>query len=219
MQWNVDDDTLEVCLGGDKEVPNKITQRVVLCFVESVFDPLGLFAPFMLRMRNLLKTIWAKCGQQWDDKIEDEDKHRFLDWVKEIAQLKDMPLERRYFDKRYNKKDLHIFSDASLESMCIVAYLRAEDEDGGELSFVIGKFSIAPLKQQTIPKLELQAALYSVRLRQLITEDHDIQIQTVTHWTDSMTVLQWFLSAHKKQQVFLAKRVGEIPDQSTVDEW
>ena len=103
--------------------------------------------------------------------------------------------------------------------MCIVAYLRVEDEDGVELSFVIGKCRIAQMKQQTIPKLELQAALYSVRLRQLITEEHDIQIQTVAHWTESMTVLQRLHSAHKRQQVFVANRVGEILDQSTVDEW
>ena len=218
MQWNVDNDTLEVCRGGDKELPIKITQRVVLSFVASVFDPLGLFAPFTMRMRVLLKTIWAKSGQQWDDKIDTEEQ-QFLDWVKELAELKNMPLKRRYFEKRYKKIDLHIFSDASLESMCIVAYLRAEDDEGVELSFVIGKCRIAPMKQQTIPKLELQAALYSVRLRELITENHDIQIQTVTHWTDSMTVLQWLHSAHKKQQVFVANRVGEILDQSTVDEW
>ena len=79
--------------------------------------------------------------------------------------------------------------------MVIVAYLHAEDVDGVEISFVIRNCRTAPEKQQTIPKLELQAALYSVRLRQLITEDHDVKIQTVTHWTDSMTVLQWLHSA------------------------
>ena len=34
-----------------------------------------------------------------------------------------------------------------------------------------------------------------------------------------MTVLQWLHSAHKIQQVFVANRVGETLDQSTVDEW
>ena len=75
------------------------------------------------------------------------------------------------------------------------------------------------MKLQTIPKLELQAALYSVRLRQLITEDHDVKIQTVTHWTDSMTVLQWLHFSHENQQIFVARRVGEIRDEPTVDEW
>ena len=70
MQWNVDNDTLEVCHGVDKEVPNKITQRAVLSIVASVFDLLELFPPFTMRMRILLKTIWAKRGQQADDQIE-----------------------------------------------------------------------------------------------------------------------------------------------------
>ena len=134
MQWNVDD-TLEICRGVDKEVARscKIMQRAVLSFVASVFDPLGLFAPFTMRMRILLKTIWAKSGQQWDDKIEVEDKQKYLEWVRELAELKNMPLKRRYFERSYKKIDLQIFSDASLESMCIVAYVRAADEDGVEL--------------------------------------------------------------------------------------
>ena len=145
----------------------------MLSFVASVFDPLGLFAPFTMRTRILLNTIWA---QKWNDKMEQKDEIKFLDWVTELAELKTMPLKRGYSDKSYKKIDLHIFSDASKESMCIVAYLRVESDDGVELSFVIGKCRIAPMKQQMIPKPELQAAVFSVRLRQLIAEDHDIKI-------------------------------------------
>ena len=130
-----------------------------------------------------------------------------------------MPLKRRCFDKSYKKIDLHISSDAPLESICIVAYVRVEYADGGELSFVIGKCRMAPMKQQVFAKLELQATLYSVRLRQLITEDHHVNIQTVTHWTDSMTVLQRLQSAQNIQQILAANRVGEIMDKSAVDEW
>ena len=45
------------------EVPANVTQRVVLSQVPSVFDPLGLFSPFKVRMRLLLKRIWKKHGQ------------------------------------------------------------------------------------------------------------------------------------------------------------
>ena len=119
----------------------------------------------------------------------------------------------------FDKVDLHIFSDASLESMCIVADMRALTSNGTEVSFVMGKCRTAPMKQNTIPKLELKAALYSVRLRQLIEKEHDIKMDSVTHWMDSMTVLRWFHAAHKKQQVFVANRVGEKLNHSTVDEW
>ena len=45
LQWNVESDSLEFCRGTEKEVPAKITQRIVLSQVSSVFDPLGLFSP------------------------------------------------------------------------------------------------------------------------------------------------------------------------------
>ena len=93
------------------------------------------------------------------------------------------------------------------------------DDDGVELSFVTGKCRIAPLKKQTILKLELQAALYSVRLRKLITEGRNIQIKAVSLWTDSMSVLQWLDSSHKKQKLFVANRNGQTLDQVTIDEW
>ena len=67
LQWNMEEDNLEVCRGDSKEIPNKITQRVVLSFVASVFDPLRVFSHFTMRMRILLKTIWAKHGQVWNN--------------------------------------------------------------------------------------------------------------------------------------------------------
>ena len=127
--------------------------------------------------------------------------------------------EETIFRTNYENIDLHISSDAPLESVCIATYLRAEEDDGVELSIVIGKCRIAAKKQQTIPKLELQAAVYSVRWRQLITKNNEIKIQPVTHWTNSMTVLQWLHFANKKQQVFVTNRVGKILHQTFVDKW
>ena len=91
-----------------------------------------------MRMRILLKTIWAKSGQQWYGKIEVEDEQNFLEWVREVAELKNMPLKRRYVERKYKKTDLHVFSDASLESMCIVAYVRAANEDGVSCHLLLG---------------------------------------------------------------------------------
>ena len=113
---------------------------------------------------------------------------------------------------------LHIFSDASLEAMCIDAYFRGETKEGIEVSFVLGKCRIPPIKQLSNPRLELQAALYSVRLRKLIIQEHDLPINSVTHWTDSVTVLQWLNSADKRQNVFVANRAAEILETSTIDE-
>ena len=71
----------------------------------------------------------------------------------------------------------------------------------------------------TVPKLELQAAVYGVRLRKQILNEHDVRIDKIYHWTDSTTVLQWLPAAQKKQQVFVANRVAEILENSSMDQW
>ena len=91
--------------------------------------------------------------------------------------------------------------------MCILAYL--QDKATFRLTYVIGKCRVAPIRHMTIPKLELQAAVYGVRLRKQILSEHDVSIDKIYHWTDSSLVLQWLQAAHKKQQVFVAKRAAE----------
>ena len=49
LQSTVTDDSLQVCRGTKKEVTEPITQRKVSSLVSSVFDPLGLFDPSMLK--------------------------------------------------------------------------------------------------------------------------------------------------------------------------
>ena len=118
---NLEIDTLETCRVVINEMPVKISQWAVLSFVPSVFDPLGLFAPFTMRVRILLKTIRTESGQQWAEKIDFKEEKKFLGWVGELVGLKSIPLKRRYFDENYDKIDLHDFSVSFLETLCIVA--------------------------------------------------------------------------------------------------
>ena len=217
LQWNVDADNLEVCRGMQKEIPVKITQRAVLSHVSAVFDPLGIVSSFTIKMRLLLKSIWKENGQSWDKELNEENRHAFEKWASEMIQVNQMVLKRTYFESGVNKVDLHIFSDASLEAMCMVAYLRKQDN--GEVTFVIGKCRVAPIRNMTVAKLEMQAAVFGVRLRELISEEHDIEVDQIVHWTDSTTVLQWLHASNNKQPVFVANRVAEILENSTVDQW
>ena len=214
-QWNVESDSLENCRGTGKEVPAKITQRIVLSHVSSVFDPLGLFYPFTVRMRLLIKGIWK--GQSWDEELSPEDGIAFKDWASELNHMNEMAIKRKYLSKNAEVVDLHIFADASLEAMCIVAYFQYQQT--GELAYVVGKCRVAPMKQQSIPRLELQAAMYGTRLKQLIVVEQDSEIERTFFWTDSTTVLQWLHGADKKLPVFVANRVAEILDSSTIDQW
>ena len=74
------------------------------------------------------------------------------------------------------------------------------------------------MKCLTVPKLELQAALLVTRLKVDITQALTIPLSRVFMWTDSTTVLQW-LGSLDKQPIFVANRVSEILESTTVDQW
>ena len=74
------------------------------------------------------------------------------------------------------------------------------------------------MKALIIPKLELKAALLAARLKAKVQKALTITVDRTLSWTDITTVLQWFHSIDK-QPVFVANRVAEIHELTTVDEW
>ena len=126
LNWNVGKDSLIVCRGTEQEVPAKIAQRIVLSFVSAVFGPLGICSPLTIRMRFLLKSIWAAVGQAWDNELSAEHSTLFSDWCSELRKIRTMSINRLYFENGSTNLRLHIFTDASEEAMCIVAYMQDE---------------------------------------------------------------------------------------------
>ena len=60
LQLNMEDNNFEICRGATKENPGKITQRLLLSFVVSVFDLLAIFASFTKRIWSLQSTLQPK---------------------------------------------------------------------------------------------------------------------------------------------------------------
>ena len=74
------------------------------------------------------------------------------------------------------------------------------------------------MKVMTVPKLELQAALLAARLKMEITQALTVTVNQVFMWTDSTTVLQW-INSNEMQPIFVANRVCEILEYTSVDQW
>ena len=220
LQWNVTDDCLQVCRGTNKEVETPITQRKILSLVSSVFDPIGLFAPFSVHMRRLLKSIWTKNGQHRDKEVEPGEEAEFLRWKEQLPIVAETSIARRYFYTARDKIELHVFADASEDTMCAVAYLPSQPKEySADFAFVIGKCRVAPMRHLSIPRLEQQAAVMAVRLKEQIVKEHEMKISSCGFWSNSTTLIQWIHSSHRKQQVFVANRVAEILDTTDVSQW
>ena len=86
---------------------------------------------------------------------------------------------------------LHLFSDASRQGYASVAYLWVKDENSRiHCAFVMGKARLAPVREISIPRLELTAAVISLKLSKIIREELDMNFQKVFYWTDSMSMLK-----------------------------
>ena len=72
-----------------------------------------------------------------------------------------------------------------------------------------------PLRQTTIPRLELMASLVGSRLARTICDEFKIKSVSVTFWSDSRIVLHWLNSESVSFKPFVGVRVAEI--QSTRD--
>ena len=129
-------------------------------------------------------------------------------------------IDRRYFNRERQKTELHVFADASGDKMCAVAYLYSQPKDyPADFAFVIRKCRLAPMRHPSIPRLEMQAAVMAVRLKDQIVKEHEMKINNCSFWSDSITVLQWIHSSHRKQQVFVANQVAGILDTTAVSQW
>ena len=223
LKWNRADDILTVSRFLNPNPQPCLTQRVVLKCVASVFDPIGIVAPFTIQVRLWLKEIWKLHGLQWDTEIPGNIANQFIRLSQSLPLLGELKLPRSYFACNVDALELHVFGDSSQDAFAAVAYLRAKvrTADGStsfKLAFVFGKARVAPIKALSIPKLELQAVLLAARIKVLVVDALTIQVQRVYMWTDSTTVLHW-LQSTSKQSVFVANRIAEILDLTTIDQW
>ena len=84
---------------------------------------------------------------------------------------------------------LHNFADASRCGYAAVSYLRFVGERGvTHCSFVMGKTRNAPIREWTIPRLELQAAVLAMRLSKMIVNELDLQVDQTFLWSDIIAV-------------------------------
>ena len=129
-------------------------------------------------------------------------------------------LPRCYFDFPVDEVELHMFGDGSLDVFCSVAFLRAQRNAYSkcQLLFVFGKARVAPMKMLSIPKLEFQAALLASRLEDDIEKALTLSFSEVFMWTDRTIALQWFNST-SKPPVFVANRLAEILESTSIDQW
>ena len=219
VHWKVQEDSLgfQITL---KEKPT--TRRGILSVISSIYDPLGLAAPFLLKGKQIMQQLCqAKLG--WDDCIPEHLETQWKQWKSQLKMLEEIEVDRCIKPKKFGKvvnTSLHHFSDASDVGYGQATYIRLVNRDGDiHCSLLIGKSRVAPLKTIAIPRMELIAATVSVKVASMVKKQIELNIDSETFWTDSKVVLGYIQNESKRFKVFVANRVQLIHENSGREQW
>ena len=218
ISWNtvMDEFQFEV---KPSQKPN--TRRGILSVVSSIFDPIGMISPFILKGKKILQVL-CKLDLGWDDPIPEDIENEWNAWMKQLDDLEHIKIKRCYapLDADIVEYQLHHFSDASEKGYGQCSYLHMTDRNGQVYtSLVMSKSRVSPIKAFTIPRLELTAALVSVKVSNFLKKELKIKITREIFWTDSTVVLGYICNENRRFKVFVANRVAEIRKYTSPDQW
>ncbi|XP_039509456.1 uncharacterized protein LOC120464180 [Pimephales promelas] len=219
MQWCTEKDTFTY----DIKVQEKpLSRRGILSVVNSIYDPLGFLVPLILPVKLLLRDM-CKQGYGWDEQIEGKRADQWVKWLEDLNHLSDFQIKRCVKPEKFgntSEAQLHHFSDASENAYGTVTYLVLSNEQNQKhCSLLMGKSRVSPLKQITIPRLELTAATIAVKVDKILRQELQIPLQQSVFWTDSTTVLNYIDSESARFKTFVANRISLIRDATTPLQW
>ena len=140
-----------------------------------------------------------------------------------LPKLHQIQVERCFKPKgfsEFKEAQLHLFADTFRQGYAAVAYLRLKDVSNQvHCAFVMVKARLAPIREISIPRLELTAAVISVRHSKIIREELDMTIDRVCYWTDSTSVLKCINNESKRFHTFESNRLAVLHNGSKPSEW
>lgn len=221
LRWNCAGDTLGYHY---QPINHKaLTMRAAYQVLASQYDPLGFILPFTTRAKVIIQQLWAK-KRDWDDPdLPPNLQTAWTKWEGELVHLGKVSIPRCYSPASLasvvQPSSLHVFCDASERAYGAVAYLVVNLDSGIHVSFIMARSRVAPKRQQSIPRLELCAALAGAQLAKVVREELTISIGQTILWTDSMTVLERIQSDSCRYKVFVGTRVSEIQELTDHRSW
>lgn len=219
--WNPNSDNFSISIP-EVQSQSSVTKRQVLSLIAQMFDPLGLIGPIIVIAKIIMQEIW-KSKINWDEELSEQLFSQWTMFYQNISSLNTLKIPRFVLsDSTAIHVELHGFSDASRLAYGACIYVRALYPNGSVTCHLItSKSRIAPIKELSIPRMELCAAhlLSNLTAKVTATLNERIEFQSINLWTDSEIVLAW-LNAHPSRfNVFIANRISQIQTTTPNAKW
>lgn len=218
VYWSAKPDTLNYRINPLKRT-KRVTKRQILSIVSQIFDPMGLVQPVVMRAKMLLQMLWRE-NLNWDQPVSDTIQTRFEDFCHDLQALNRLEIPRYALHQNVIESEIHVFSDASEKGYGACIYLRCNTGDDTYFTKLLcAKGRVAPIKQVTLPRLELCAALLGAKLAQRVKNALKVDFARSYFWTDSMITYHWIQSSPERWKTFVSNRVSVIQCLTDASEW
>ncbi|XP_068220711.1 uncharacterized protein [Palaemon carinicauda] len=187
------------------------TRRKILSQIASLYDPLGLVIPVLLKAKILMRSMISKRnsnggGIKWDDPLDNSMMNEWKAFFKELYGLESLTFRRPLKPSNaFGKPNLVIFSDGSTQAYGACAYVRWQISDN--------KF------ESTLIMVKLCGALIAARMRELIVKEFSWEFESVYHIVDSTIVRSQIQKESHGFNTFVAVRIAEIQIKTDSREW
>lgn len=219
LQWDPATDCFSFSIG----TPNtNFTKRGVLSTIARLYDPLGFLMPTIFLMKGFIQDLWIQ-KLDWDEPMTAELKKSWSNVIEQLPLLSELKIPR-FIGTSSDVTSVQMvgFCDASFKGYSSVLYLLVNSPSGIQSFLLSSKSKLAPIKPQSVPRLELAGA---VLLAELYSAVHlqikklEVEILPPAFFTDSMTALAWINTPPHKLKVFVANRVVKIQELTCTTLW
>ncbi len=158
----------------------------------------------------------------WDDPCPPDVLQKWREWLAALPSLQDIKYPRCIHPTTLlpSRLTIHIFCDASAEAYAAVAYAVAHfDSEPPSSRLLLSRGRVAPIKQVSIPRLELMAAEMALSLAFCIVAAYSLPMSEVNFWSDSATVLCWLHNDTRVLTTFVGTRTAKIQRATAISNW
>lgn len=197
-----------------------ITKRKVISDISRLYDPLGWVSPCVIIAKIFIQKLWLS-GIGWDEELPSDLLKEWQVYRNSLRHVSEFKIPRWVQTRdEDNLLELHGFCDASVSAYAAVVYVRVINAQGNiTVSLVTSKTKVAPVKQQSIPRLELMGAVLLSDLVTEVAEVMNISKSNIHNWTDSSVVLAWLSGHPSRWTTFIGNRVSHILSLFDNDHW
>ena len=211
--WHSDVDAFQFSF--KPQEPPRWTMRTLSSVLGRLYDPSCLLSPITVQGKELLQAAWQH-QKHWDQPLPDEIIKKMRTYLKNHHHTEHILISRQAIGV---DPELMIFTDASTQALAAAAYVVSVINGKRIGRLLWAKHKLASVKgNETVPRLELAAALMGTQLAFFVCKAFGWDLMTVTYFTDSLTVL-WWLQSTQALAPYVANRLKQILERSSYNQW